>query len=47
MKDYKKLNGILSSGAMLAVAFLISQTAVAGSYNSSVHLPTLHSKGYV
>lgn len=47
MKNYKKLSGIMSPLGILAAALLTSQTAVAGSYNSSVSLPTLHSKGNV
>ena len=47
MKNYKKLNGIVTSAGFVAMACLASSHAVAGSYSSSVKLPTIHSKNYV
>jgi flagellar protein FlhE len=47
MKNYKKLNGTFVVAGILSAACLLSQAAIAGTYNSSINLPTLHAKGYV
>jgi flagellar protein FlhE len=44
MRNFKKLNGIV---VLASVGFAMSPLASAGAYDSSVRLPTLHSKGYV
>lgn len=47
MKNFKKLNGIVASVVIIFASVLGAQSAIAGSYNSSVNLPMLHSRGYV
>lgn len=47
MKNFKKLNGIIASVVIVFASVLGSQSAMAGSYSSSVNLPVLHSRGYV
>jgi flagellar protein FlhE len=47
MKNFKKLSGIIASAVIIFSTLLGSQSAMAGSYSSSVNLPVLHSRGYV
>jgi flagellar protein FlhE len=47
MKNFNRLNGIAVAASFSFAATMLSTQAVAGSSNSSVRLPTLHSKNYV
>ncbi|MFJ4141258.1 flagellar protein FlhE [Pseudomonas sp. NPDC089734] len=45
--DCKKSKWIRSASGMVLVILGYSEMAVAGSYHSSVNLPTVHSRGYL
>lgn len=47
MKNFKRLNGVAVAASFAFSATMLSAPALAGSSNSSVKLPTLHSKNYV
>ncbi|HEY0287540.1 MAG TPA: flagellar protein FlhE [Pseudomonas sp.] len=47
MKNCKNFKGVFVAVGMLSVICFASQSAVAGTYSSSVNLPTLYSKGYI
>jgi flagellar protein FlhE len=47
MKNFKKLNGIVTSAGFVVAACVASSQAVAGTYSTAVQLPTIHSKNTV
>ncbi|WP_346833479.1 flagellar protein FlhE [Pseudomonas abietaniphila] len=47
MKNFRKLNGVALRAGFVSTAVFLSSHALAGTYTSTVQLPTLHSKNYV
>jgi hypothetical protein len=47
MKNFKKLSGISLRAGFISLALSLSAHTFAGTYTSTVQLPTLHSKNHV